>query len=124
MKKLSCLYRSAASARMCVMEMLTFLSRNSLKKEDDPYTITYDRAVELIEEKKKAQAEKLIQSFPEDPEIQVLNGRWGPYVSYKGRNIKIPKTVDPKEISLFEIHELAEKTPITPKRKGGWRKKA
>ena len=47
----------------------------SMKKEDDPYTITYERAVELIEEKRKANAERIIMTFDEDPEVQVLNGR-------------------------------------------------
>jgi DNA topoisomerase-1 len=54
----------------------------------------------------------------------VLNGRWGPYISYKDRNIRIPKDKDPKSFTLAEIHELAEKTPGTPKKKGGFKKAA
>jgi DNA topoisomerase-1 len=100
----------------------------SMKKEDDPYTITYERAVELIEEKRKQNAERLIMSFPDEPEIQVLNGRWGPYIKYKDRNIRIAKDRDPKTFTLPEIHELAEKTPISKSRfgakKGGFVKKA
>jgi DNA topoisomerase-1 len=96
----------------------------SLKKEDDPYTITYDRAVELIHEKRKAQAEKIILTFDEDPTVQVLNGRWGPYIVIGDRNIRIPKDTDPRSLTLEVIRELAEKTPVTVKTKGGWRRSA
>ncbi len=95
----------------------------SIKKEDDPYTITYDRAVEYIVEKRKSNAEKIIQSFPEDTTVQVLNGRWGPYIAYGDRNIKIPKDRDPKSLSLPEIYEIAASTPVTPKKKGAWGRK-
>lgn len=89
----------------------------SLKKEDDPYTITLARSIELIEEKRKAQAEKIIKIFDEDKDVQVLNGRWGPYVAVKDKNIKIPKGRDPKSLTLVEIYELAENAP-EPKRWG------
>ncbi|MBK6444035.1 MAG: type I DNA topoisomerase [Bacteroidetes bacterium] len=95
----------------------------SIKKEDDPYTITYDRAVEYIVEKRKSNAEKIIQSFPEDTTVQVLNGRWGPYIAYGDRNIKIPKDRDPKSLSLPEIYEIAASNPVTPKKKGAWGRK-
>jgi DNA topoisomerase-1 len=88
----------------------------SLKKEDDPYTVTYDRTVELIHEKRKQLAERIIKSFPEDPEVQVLNGRWGAYISFRGRNLRIPKDRDPKSFTLPEIEELAANTPETPGR--------
>jgi DNA topoisomerase-1 len=96
----------------------------SMKKEDDPYTVTYERAVELIHEKRKAQAEKIIKTFDEDPTVQILNGRWGPYIAFGDRNIRIPKDTDPTTYTLEAIRELAEKTPVTVKTKGGWRKKA
>jgi DNA topoisomerase I len=96
----------------------------SMKKEDDPYTITYERAVELIEEKRKSNAERIIKTFEEDKEIQILNGRWGPYISYKTRNIRIPKDRDPASFTLKEIHELAEKTPDNPKKKAAFKKRA
>ena len=96
----------------------------SLKKEDDPYTVTYDRAVQVILDKRKADAEKIIKTFKEDPEIQILNGRWGPYIAYRDRNIRIPKDRDPKSFTLEEIHELAEKTPVVAKKKSAFKKKA
>jgi DNA topoisomerase-1 len=89
----------------------------SLKKEDDPYTVTYDRAVELIQDKRKANAERIIKVFEEDKEVQILNGRWGPYIAYRGRNLRIPKDRDPKSFTLSEIHELAEKTPESARSK-------
>jgi DNA topoisomerase-1 len=95
----------------------------SLKKEDDPYTVTYDRAVELIHDKRKANAERIIKTFDDDKEVQILNGRWGPYIQYKDRNIRIPKDRDPKSFSLTEIHELAEKTPVVTKKKTAFKKR-
>ncbi|MCX6274890.1 MAG: type I DNA topoisomerase [Bacteroidetes bacterium] len=101
----------------------------SLKKEDDPYTITYDRAVELIIDKKRANAERLIQSFEEDKEVQVLKGRWGPFINFHGRNLRIPKDKDGTTITLAEINEIAANTPDTGKKswggkKGGFKQKA
>jgi DNA topoisomerase-1 len=84
----------------------------SMKKEDDPYTVTYDRAVELILEKRKANAEKIIKTFDEDAEAQILNGRWGPYIAYKDKNVRIPKDRDPKSITFAEVVEWAEKAPV------------
>jgi DNA topoisomerase-1 len=84
----------------------------SMKKEDDPYTVTYDRAVELILEKRKANAEKIIKTFDEDPDAQILNGRWGPYIAYKDKNVRIPKDRDPISITLAEVIEWAEKAPV------------
>lgn len=92
----------------------------SLKKEDDPYTITLERAINLIEEKRKAQAERIIQTFDQDKEVQVLNGRWGPYIAVKDKNVKIPKDRDPKTLTLEEIYELVANAP-EPKR---WGKKS
>ncbi len=79
----------------------------SLKKGiDDPLTIELGRAIELIEEKRKADKEKHIKSFDEDPKIQILNGRWGPYISYQKKNYKIPKDTDPKSLSFEDCQKL------------------
>lgn len=88
----------------------------SLKKEDDPYTITLDRSIELILEKRKQLAERIIKTFTEDAEVQILNGRWGPYISYKGRNLRIPKDKDPHSFTFADIETLAANTPETPAR--------
>jgi DNA topoisomerase-1 len=94
----------------------------SLKKEDDPYTVTYDRAVEVIIDKRRSNAERIIRQFDDDKEVQVLKGRWGPFISYKGRNLRIPKDKDGTTISLDEIHQLAASTPDTGKKSWGARK--
>lgn len=83
----------------------------SLKKGiDDPYTIEEERAVELIQEKRKIEKEKVIKVFDEDNELSILNGRWGPYIAYKKKNYKIPKKVVPGELSYEQCVELIEKT--------------
>ena len=83
----------------------------SLGKEDDPHTVTEERAIELIQAKRKADAEKHIKSFDENPDVQILNGRWGPYIKVGKKNVKIPKDKEPTELTLAECLELAEKTP-------------
>ncbi|SMG40604.1 DNA topoisomerase-1 [Marivirga sericea] len=88
----------------------------SIPKGEDPLDITADRAIELIEEKRKADREKFIKSFDEDPDVQVLNGRWGPYIKFGKKNVKIPKDTEPTDLTYQECVELAEKTP---NKKGG-----
>jgi DNA topoisomerase-1 len=79
-------------------------------KGDDPYTITLERALELVAEKKIADANRLIQDFPEAG-IQVLNGRYGPYITNKLKNAKIPKDKVPKELTLEECQALLIAAP-------------
>ena len=80
-------------------------------KTDDPYTVTHERALEVIREKEIADANRLIQDFP-DAGIQVLNGRYGPYIKDKTRNAKIPKDRDPKSLTLEECHALLAAAPV------------
>ncbi|MCC9135195.1 type I DNA topoisomerase [Pontibacter silvestris] len=94
----------------------------SLPKTLDPLSVTPEEAIELIQAKRKADAEKLIKSFPENPDIQVLNGRFGPYISAGKKNVKIPKGKEPGELTLQECVELAEATP-EKKGRGGFKKK-
>jgi DNA topoisomerase-1 len=84
-------------------------------REDDPYTIELPRALELIEEKKKADAERIIQDF-EDEGIQVLNGRYGPYITDKAKNARVPKDRDPKTLTLEECKELLAAAPARGRR--------
>jgi DNA topoisomerase I len=95
----------------------------SLPKDLDPLLVTDTEAVALIEAKRKADAEKLIKSFPEDPEVTVLNGRFGPYICVGKKNVKIPKGQEPAELTLEQCLELAAATPDKPAR-GGFKKKA
>ena len=79
-------------------------------KEDDPYTIELPRALELIEEKKIADANRIILDF-EDEGIQVLNGRYGPYITDKKKNARVPKDREPKTLTLEECIELLAAAP-------------
>ena len=81
----------------------------SLKKEDDPYTIELDRAVFLIEEKEEIARNRIIKEF-EGSDIQVLNGRFGPYISDGRLNGKIPKDREPASLTLEEVVQLLEET--------------
>ena len=77
----------------------------------DPMTVELDQSITIIEEKRKADREKIILEFPEDPEVTVLNGKWGPYISIGRKNYKIPKDKDPKTLTLEECKEIAENAP-------------
>ncbi|MDR1344387.1 MAG: DNA topoisomerase I, partial [Tannerellaceae bacterium] len=92
----------------------------SIPKDLNPLTITLEEAVALIEVKRKSEAERTLKKFDEDPEMEILNGRFGPYISSKGKNYKIPKTVtDPKALTIQDVMAIiqsAEEKPATPKR--------
>jgi DNA topoisomerase-1 len=91
----------------------------SLKKGiDDPMEIDLPRAIELIEEKKERDNKKTIKTFENDKELQVLNGRWGPYISYKKKNYKIPKDTDAASLSYEDCVKLVEAGDKTKKTKG------
>lgn len=85
----------------------------SLKKDegDDPLTVEMDRAIELIEIKKEQEKNKYIKTFDEDANVQVLNGRYGPYIKFGKKNIKIPKDKKPEELTYEECVSLAEAAP-------------
>jgi DNA topoisomerase-1 len=87
----------------------------SLKAEDDPYTITLERAIEVVAAKKLADANRIIQDFGID-DIQVLNGRYGPYITDKQRNARIPKDRDPKTLTFDECRALLAAAPQRPGR--------
>ena len=88
----------------------------SLQKEDDPYTIDLQRALQLVTEKKQADAQKFIRVF-EDEGISVLNGRYGPYVTDGKKNAKIPKDREPAELSLKDCQALLEAAPVRRRRR-------
>jgi len=79
-------------------------------KEDDPYTVELPRALELIEAKKIEDANRIIQDF-EEQGIQVLNGRYGPYITDKAKNARVPKDREPKSLTLEECIELLAAAP-------------
>ncbi|MBS1490244.1 MAG: type I DNA topoisomerase [Bacteroidetes bacterium] len=83
----------------------------SIPKGEDPYTITPQRAVELIQAKREADANKTIKTFAENADIQILNGRFGPYIKADKKNVKIPKGKKPEELTLEECVTLAANAP-------------
>ena len=80
----------------------------SLPKGDDPYTLTHDRAVEIVREHQAAAAaaHTPLRSFEEDPDMLVKNGRYGAYIAYKGKNYRIPKGTKPEELTLEECLKI------------------
>jgi DNA topoisomerase-1 len=84
-------------------------------KEDDPYTVELPRALELIEAKKIEDANRIIQDF-EEQGIQVLNGRYGPYITDKTKNARVPKDREPKSLTLEECIELLAAAPVRGRR--------
>lgn len=90
----------------------------SIPKEEDVMTIELARAIELIEAKKIADANRIIKKFEEDPDTEILNGRWGPYIKSGKKNYKLPKDLeDPSKLSLDEVKHIMENQPAKGKRK-------
>ncbi|SHF94383.1 DNA topoisomerase-1 [Mariniphaga anaerophila] len=83
----------------------------SLGKENDPFTVELDKAVELIEAKREKDRKAVIKVFDEEPELRVLNGRWGPYISFQKKNYKIPKKVNAEELTLEDCRKIIEEAP-------------
>jgi DNA topoisomerase I len=80
-------------------------------KDDDPYTVDLPRAMELIRQKEELDANRIILDFP-DAGIQVLNGRYGPYITDRAKNAKIPKEREPRTLTLDECKELLATAPV------------
>ncbi len=85
-------------------------SFTSLEKSDDPYTITTERAIELVlKQRDRAMAANTpLKSFSEEPELLIKNGRYGAYIAYKGKNYRIPKSRKPEELTLEECLKIVE----------------
>lgn len=90
----------------------------SLPKGIDPLDVTEEGAIEIIQDKRKKDAEKVIKIFAEDATVKVLNGRFGPYIEFGKQNVKIPKGKDPQSLTYDECKELAAAADKEPK-KGG-----
>ena len=86
----------------------------SLPKDEDPMTVTLERAIELIEEKRHQETKKHLKLFVEDPKMEILNGRYGPYLAYDGKNYRLPKSMHEKATSLTyeECMKIIESTPV------------
>ena len=90
----------------------------SIPKGEDPLDITLERAIELIQEKRAKDAASHLKQFAEEPELEVRAGRWGPYISYKGKNYKIPKKDADRaaELTLEECRHIIEAEPAKAKK--------
>ena len=82
----------------------------SLPKEADPMTISIEECIQLIEDKRKQETQRHLKSFEEDPKLEVLNGRYGPYLAYDGKNYRLPKAMHAKaaELTLEECMHVIE----------------
>jgi DNA topoisomerase-1 len=85
----------------------------SLPKTEDPMTVTLETAVELIKEKRLQESKKHLKSFAEEPKLEVLNGRYGPYIAYDGNNYRMPKAWHSKidELTLEQCMEMVKNAP-------------
>jgi DNA topoisomerase-1 len=80
----------------------------SVPKDQDIFELSLPEAIELIEAKLKAESEKLLRTFSEDANLEILKGKWGPYISYKKSNFKLPKDTNIIEISFDEIMKIID----------------
>lgn len=87
----------------------------SLPKEYDPMNVTLDESIALIEAKRKQESERLIKSFPENEGLQILNGRFGPYITLDKANYKIPKTTDPHSLTYEDCMAIIKEAAESPK---------
>jgi DNA topoisomerase I len=94
----------------------------SIPKGEDPLDISLERAVEIIEAKRKAEREKLIKTFPGRDDIQVLKGRYGPYISFGEKNLRIPKGIEPSTLTLDQILDIEKKQEPSKSRSKSKRK--
>lgn len=94
----------------------------SIPKDTDPGSISAEEAIALIEGKRKQEREKTIKTFAEKEDVIILNGRFGPYISYEGKNIRIPKGTDPASLSLEDCKRMAEEAAKKPSRRPGRKK--
>ena len=91
----------------------------AIPKEDDPLTITLERAIELIQEKRSNEEKRHIKTFEEDDKLELLNGRYGPYIAYDGKNYRIPKAKQEnvEALSYDECMTIIKEAP-EPKTRG------
>ncbi|MCL2027695.1 MAG: DNA topoisomerase, partial [Bacteroidales bacterium] len=84
-----------------------------LPKTDDPLEVSEERVIEIIKEKREKDANAVIREFSENPDVRVLNGRFGPYVAVDKKNFKIPKSIDPATLTLQDCLDLSEGKKLT-----------
>ena len=89
----------------------------SIPKDLSPTSITYEEAQQLIVDKRESESKKVVKTFDQDPEMQILNGRYGIYICYKKSNYKIPRTIkEPANLSLEECLDIVNSQESKPKK--------
>ncbi|SKB39308.1 DNA topoisomerase-1 [Parapedobacter luteus] len=94
----------------------------SLPKDVDPHNVTTESAIQIIQDKRRKDSEKVIKVFDENPEARIENGRWGPFIRFGKQNIKIPKGTDIQSITYDNVLQWAEADDKKPKKKARGRK--
>ena len=94
-----------------------------LAKTDNPATIDIERAIEIIGEKRQKDVENTILTFEKDPDMRVLNGRFGPYIAYKKKNYRIPKDKNPHTLTYEDCLKLVEEAPKAAPKKAAPKRK-
>ena len=89
----------------------------SLAKTDNPALVEIDRAIEIINEKRQKDLDNIILAFDQDPDLHVLNGRFGPYIAYKKNNYKLPKGTEPTKLTYEQCMAIVEDPKNAPKKK-------
>ncbi len=105
-----------------------FTSLPRVKKDEEPTnasnpnTVTLEEAIQLIIAKRAADAAKLIKTFEEDENVQILMGRWGPYIKAGKKNVRIPKDVEAKDLTWEQVDEMVKNAPEKGKKKAATKK--
>ena len=95
----------------------------SLPKEYTPQGVSLDEAIALIGQKREEEKQRFIKKFDEDADLELLNGRFGPYIAYKKKNYKLPKNVEPASLSFADCMKIIEDADKAPAKKRPIRKK-
>ena len=95
----------------------------SIPKTLNPLSITEEEAIELIKDKRDKEAQRHIKNFAEEPGLEILNGRYGPYIAYNGKNFRIPKGTEAEKLTLEECKKIIEDADKKPAKKRGATKK-
>ena len=90
----------------------------SLPKGLDPHDVTEEKAIEILLDKLKKDAEKVIKTFDANPDVKLLNGRWGAFLAIGKENYKLPKGTEPANHTLDECLAIAASQPASSKAKG------
>ena len=90
----------------------------SLGKDDDPHSVNMQRAVELIQAKREKDEKAVIKTFDEDANLQILNGRWGPYIKFNKKNFKIPRSSKADQLTYEDCMKIVNEAPATKSKRG------